>query len=59
MRHPDTWSDKRRPGKLQHHSARGKLPRNAGNFTRGSQLMTHEFLMWFSSVKLPVLVAVR
>ena len=56
MRHPDTWSDKRRPGKLQHHSARGKLPRNAGNFTRGSQLMTHEFLMWFSSVKLPVLV---
>ncbi len=56
MRNPDTYSDGRRPGKLTHHSARGAMPRNAGNFTRGSQLITHEFLMWFSSAKLPVLV---
>ena len=32
---------------LTHHSARGKVHRNAGNFTRGSQLLTHEMLMWF------------
>jgi type IV conjugative transfer system coupling protein TraD len=56
MRRPDTWSDQARPGKLQHHSARGDMPRNAGNFTRGSQLITHEFLMWFSSAKMPLLV---
>jgi hypothetical protein len=53
---PDTWSDQARPGKLQHHSARGNMPRNAGDFTRGSQLITHEFLMWFASAKMPLLV---
>lgn len=56
MRSPDTWSDQARPGQLKHHSARGNMPRNAGNFTRGSQLITHEFLMWFSSAKMPLLV---
>lgn len=56
MNAPNTFSDVRRPGKLTHHSGRGKMPRNAGNFTRGSQLITHEFLMWFSSAKLPVMV---
>ena len=56
MAGPDTWSDRARPGKLQHHSARGTMPRNAGDFTRGSQLITHEFLMWFASARLPVLV---
>jgi len=53
---PDTWSDRARPGKLQHHSARGSMPRNAGDFTRGSQLITHEFMMWFASAKMPLLV---
>lgn len=38
---------------LEHHSARGKVHRNAGNFTRGSQLLTHEMLMWFSGARLP------
>ncbi|WP_176400289.1 hypothetical protein [Sphingobium sp. Z007] len=33
---------------LTHHSARGRVQRNSGNFTRGSQLLTHEMLMWFS-----------
>lgn len=56
MVRPDTWSDQQRPGKLQHHSARGAMPRNAGDFTRGSQLITHEYLMWFASAKLPFLV---
>ena len=56
MPRPDTWSDRARPGKLQHHSARGNMPRNAGDFTRGSQLFTHEFMMWFASAKMPLLV---
>jgi type IV conjugative transfer system coupling protein TraD len=45
-----------RPVPLTHHSARGRVQRNAGNFTRGSQLLTHEMLMWFSGAKLPVVV---
>ena len=56
MRRPDTWSDQARPGQLKHHSARGNMPRNAGDFTRGSQLITHEFMMWFASAKMPLLV---
>ena len=56
MSAPNTYSDVRRSGKLTHHSGRGTMPRNAGNFTRGSQLITHEFMMWFSSAKLPVIV---
>ncbi|WP_062769727.1 type IV secretion system DNA-binding domain-containing protein [Sphingopyxis terrae] len=40
---------------LTHHSARGRVQRNSGNFTRGSQLLTHEILMWFSGAKLPLL----
>ena len=38
---------------LEHHSARGRVQRNSGNFTRGSQLLTHEVLMWFAGAKLP------
>lgn len=56
MAKPDTYSDPGRSGKLKHHSARGAMPRNAGNFTRGSQLITHEYLMWFGSVRIPLLV---
>jgi type IV conjugative transfer system coupling protein TraD len=41
---------------LTHHSARGIVQRNAGNFTRGSQLITHEMLMWFSGAKLPFIL---
>jgi type IV conjugative transfer system coupling protein TraD len=41
---------------LKHHSARGNVQRNAGNFTRGSQLITHEMLMWFSGAKLPFML---
>ena len=45
-----------RPIPLKHHSARGKVQRNSGDFTRGSQLLTHELLMWFAGAKLPFLV---
>ncbi|MDF0543870.1 type IV secretion system DNA-binding domain-containing protein [Sphingobium sp. H39-3-25] len=45
-----------RPVPLTHHSARGRVQRNAGNFTRGSQLITHEMLMWFSGAKLPFIL---
>lgn len=40
---------------LTHHSARGRVQRNSGNFTRGSQLLTHEMLMWFSGARLPII----
>lgn len=39
---------------LTHNSARGKVKRNAGNFTRGSQLFHHEVLMTWAGVKLPL-----
>ena len=55
MARADIRSDGR-PIPLKHHSARGKVQRNSGNFTRGSQLLTHEVLMWFAGAKLPVIV---
>lgn len=39
---------------LTHDSARGKVKRNAGNFTRGSQLFHHEVLMTWAGIKLPL-----
>ena len=56
MQQPNTYSDGRRKGKLKHHSARGTLPRNSGNYTRGSQLIVHEFMMWWGSSKIPILM---
>src|SRR3546814_19639919 len=41
---------------LTHHSARGNVQRKAGNFTRGSQLITHEMMMWFSGATLPFIL---
>ncbi|WP_242121220.1 type IV secretion system DNA-binding domain-containing protein [Sphingomonas lacusdianchii] len=43
-----------RPIPLTHHSARGDVPRNSGNFTRGSQLLNTQVLMWLQGAKLPV-----
>jgi type IV conjugative transfer system coupling protein TraD len=40
---------------VKHHSARGRVARNSGDFTRGSQLVTHEFLMTFAGVRIPVI----
>ncbi|PKP94693.1 MAG: conjugal transfer protein TraD [Alphaproteobacteria bacterium HGW-Alphaproteobacteria-16] len=59
MARRDTRSDIRsdgRPIPLTHHSARGKVQRNSGNFTRGSQLLTHEVLMFLAGAKLPFIV---
>jgi len=55
MAREDIRSDGR-PVPLTHHSARGRVQRNAGNFTRGSQLLTHEMMMWFSGAKLPFIL---
>jgi type IV conjugative transfer system coupling protein TraD len=41
---------------LDHHSARGKVPRNSGNFTRGSQLLQTQVIMWSQGAKLPVII---
>ncbi len=35
-----------RPIPQEHHSSRGELPRNSGNFTCGSQLLNTQVLMW-------------
>ena len=42
---------KNRP--LKHHSSRGDTPRNSNNFTRGGQLVTHEWLMFLGAAKIP------
>lgn len=39
---------------ITHDSARGKVKRNAGNFTRGSQLFHHQVLMTWAGVRIPV-----
>lgn len=41
---------------LKHASARGEVTRNSGNFTRGSQLLSHEILMWLAGAKKPLIV---
>lgn len=46
----------RRPIPHEHHSARGVAPRNAGNFTRGSQLLNTQVLMWLQGIKLPLYI---
>ncbi|MFC0205313.1 type IV secretion system DNA-binding domain-containing protein [Novosphingobium soli] len=40
---------------IEHHSARGKVVRNSGNFTRGSQLFSHELMMTWAGVRVPIL----
>lgn len=45
-----------RPVHLKHHSARGEVPRNSGNFTRGSQLLNTQVLMWLQGAKMPALM---
>ena len=41
---------------LEHQSGRGKVYRNSGDFTRGSQLFTHHLRMWWAGVKLPLIL---
>jgi type IV conjugative transfer system coupling protein TraD len=39
---------------LTHDSARGKVVRNADSFTRGSQLFSHQVLMTWAGLKMPL-----
>ena len=39
-----------------HHSSRDAPPRNSGNFTRGSQLLNTQVLMWLQGAKLPIIM---
>src|SRR3546814_8835128 len=41
-RHPRPWS------------SHGEANRNSGNFTRGSQLIGHQFSMWWRGARLPL-----
>ena len=50
------WKSRSAKGTIIHHSARGNVQRNAGNFTRGSQLFTHEMLMWMSGARIPLYI---
>ena len=40
---------------IEHHSARGKVVRNSGNFTRGSQLFSHQIAMTWAGVRVPIM----
>jgi type IV conjugative transfer system coupling protein TraD len=46
----------RSPITLEHASARGRVLRNADNFTRGSQLIGHQFAMFRAGIRVPVLI---
>ena len=41
---------------LRHHSSRGKPSRNSNNFTRGGQLITHDWRMWIGAAKIPFFI---
>ena len=41
---------------IQHHSARGRITRNADNFTRGSQLISHQYQMTWAGIKIPLTI---
>src|SRR3546814_14730511 len=43
-RHPRAWS------------SHGEATRNSGNFTRGSQLIGHQFSMWWRGARVPLFV---
>jgi len=46
----------RSPVTLEHHSARGRVLRNASEFTRGSQLIGHQFFMFMAGARVPLLI---
>lgn len=53
MPRQDIRNDKR-PIPQKHDSSRGEPPRNSGNFTRGSQLLNTQVLMWLQGIKMPL-----
>lgn len=44
------------PATLEHHSSRGKVIRNTGNFTRGSQLFAQGWAMTGGGIRIPLLM---
>jgi type IV conjugative transfer system coupling protein TraD len=54
--HKDDLREGRKNVPLKHHSSRGKPKRNSGNFTRGGQLLGHEYSMFFAAAKVPLLI---
>jgi len=46
----------RSPVTLEHASSRGRVLRNASEFTRGSQLIGHQFFMFMAGVRVPLLI---
>lgn len=40
---------------IEHHSARGRIVRNSGDFTRGSQLFSHEVMMTWAGIRVPLM----
>ena len=43
-KHPRAWS------------SHGEANRNSGNFTRGSQLIGHQFSMWWRGARVPLFI---
>jgi hypothetical protein len=41
---------------VEHATARGRVLRNTGDFTRGSQLIGHQFFMFIAGAKVPFLI---
>lgn len=39
---------------VKHHSARGRITRNSGNFTRGSQLLASQYKMTWAGIQVPI-----
>jgi type IV conjugative transfer system coupling protein TraD len=56
MGRSDPRFDRAAPAPLEHYSARGRVPRNNGNFTRGSQLIGHQVFMFSAGAKVPLLI---
>lgn len=54
MRNKDIRTSKE-AATIEHQSSRGKIIRNSSNFTRGSQLFSHEVLMTWAGIKVPLL----
>lgn len=46
----------RSPVTLEHHSSRGNIQRNTGEFTRGSQLIGHQYFMFLAGAKVPAMI---
>ena len=53
--HRDIRFDRERDARIEHHSAKGRVVRNVGSFTRGTQLVRLEYMMVWQGIKFPLL----